>query len=107
MFYCQRGQIENLIKLHKAQLFSDRMSCHNATASQVRLVLHTAAFWRARRHPADQLTPKAEFATIRERLMIGARVMEHTARIHLHLPSSCPERSLFRTVALSFMPCGP
>jgi hypothetical protein len=42
---CQRGQMENLInpailiKLHKAQLFSDRMSCHNATANQVRFVL--------------------------------------------------------------------
>jgi Transposase DDE domain group 1 len=41
----QRGQMENLIKLHKAQLASDRMSCHSATANQVRLVLHTAAFW--------------------------------------------------------------
>jgi len=38
-------QMENLIKLHKAQLASDRMSCHSATANQVRLVLHTAAFW--------------------------------------------------------------
>ena len=43
--YCQRGQMENLIKLHKAQLASDRTSCHSATANQVRLVLHTAAFW--------------------------------------------------------------
>jgi hypothetical protein len=42
--YCQRGQMENLIKLHKAQLASDRTSCHSATANQVRLVLHTAAF---------------------------------------------------------------
>src|SRR5258708_3074326 len=42
--YCQRGQMENLIKLHKTQLASDRMSCHSATANQVRLVLHTAAF---------------------------------------------------------------
>jgi hypothetical protein len=33
------GQMEDLTKLHKAQLFSDRMSCHNATANQVRLVL--------------------------------------------------------------------
>jgi hypothetical protein len=24
---------------------SDRMSCHSATANQVRLALHTAAFW--------------------------------------------------------------
>jgi hypothetical protein len=43
--YCQRGQMENLIKLHKTQLASDRMSCHSATANQVRVVLHTAAFW--------------------------------------------------------------
>jgi hypothetical protein len=27
--YCQRGQMENLIKLHKAQLASDRTSSHN------------------------------------------------------------------------------
>jgi hypothetical protein len=33
--YCQRGQMENLVKLHKAQLASDRMSCHSATANQV------------------------------------------------------------------------
>jgi hypothetical protein len=37
--------MENLIKLHRAQLSSDRMSCHSATASHVRLVLRTAAFW--------------------------------------------------------------
>src|SRR5579862_4962157 len=110
--YCQRGQMENLIKLHKAQLSSDRMSCHSATANQVRLVLHTAAFWLMHgvRAAIPQTSPlaKAEFATIRERLIkIGARVIEHAARIRIHLPSSCPERSLFRTVALSFMPCGP
>jgi Transposase DDE domain group 1 len=35
--YCKRGQMENLIKLHKAQLASDRTSCHSATANQVRL----------------------------------------------------------------------
>jgi hypothetical protein len=28
---CQRGQMENLIKLHKALMASDRMSCHSAT----------------------------------------------------------------------------
>jgi hypothetical protein len=110
--YCQRGQMENLIKLHKAQLASDRMSCHSATANQVRLVLHTAAFWLM--HGVRAAIPQtsslatAEFATIRERLIkIGARVIEHVARIRIHLPSSCPERALFRTVARSLMPCGP
>jgi hypothetical protein len=110
--YCQRGQMENLIKLHKAQLASDRMSCHSATANQVRLVLHTAAFWlmygvRAAIPQASPLA-SAEFATIRERLIkIGARVIEHLARIRVHLPTSCPAGVLFRSVALALMPSGP
>jgi len=33
-----RGQAENLIKLHKTQLASDRTSCRSALANQVRLV---------------------------------------------------------------------
>jgi hypothetical protein len=110
--YCQRGQMENLIKLHKAQLSSDRMSCHSATANQVRLALHTAAFWLMHgvRAAIPQTSPlaTAEFATIRDRLIkIGARVIEHIARIRVKLPSSCPERTLFRAVALGLMPSGP
>jgi Transposase DDE domain group 1 len=110
--YCQRGQMENLIKLHKAQLASDRMSCHSATANQVRLALHTAAFWLMHgvRAAIPQTSPlaKCEFATIRERLIkIGARVIEHIARIRVQLPTSCPERALFRAVALGLMPSGP
>jgi hypothetical protein len=104
--------MENLIKLHKAQLASDRMSCHSATANQVRLALHTAAFWlmhgvRAAIPKADPLAT-AEFGTIRDRLIkIGARLIEHIARIRVQLPTSCPERALFRTVALGMMPSGP
>jgi hypothetical protein len=41
--YCARGQAENLVKLHKGQLASDRTSCRLPLANQVRLVLHTAA----------------------------------------------------------------
>lgn len=107
--YCGRGQMENLIKLHKAQLSSDRMSCHSATANQVRLVLHTAAYWLmlAVRDAIPKKEPlaKAEFATIRERLFkIGARVLEHAARIRIHLPTSFPEARLFRAVALRLAP---
>src|SRR6266566_2658482 len=43
--YCARGQAENLIKLHKAQLASDRTSCRSPLANQMRLILHTAAYW--------------------------------------------------------------
>jgi len=107
--YCQRGQMENLIKLHKAQMASDRMSCHSATANQVRLVLHTAAYWLmlAVRNAIPQTEPlaKAEFATIRERLIkIGARVIEHAARIRIQLPTSFPQARLFRAVALRLAP---
>ena len=110
--YCRRGQMENLIKLHKAQLASDRMSCHSATANQVRLVFHTAAFWLMHgvRAAIPQASPlaKAEFATIRDRLVkIGARVIEHIARIRVRLPTSCPEGALFRAVALGLSPSGP
>lgn len=45
VLYCARGQAENLIKLHKSQLASDRTSCRAPLANQVRLVLHTAAYW--------------------------------------------------------------
>ena len=101
--------MENLIKLHKAQLASDRTSCHSATANQVRLALHTAAYWLMLgvRDAIPQTEPlaKVEFATIRERLIkIGARVIEHLARIRNQLPTSCPEGCLFRAVALRLAP---
>jgi hypothetical protein len=110
--YCQRGQMENLIKLHKAQLASDRMSCHRATANQVRLVLHTAAFWLM--HGVRAAIPRwsplanADFTTIRDRLFkIGARVIEHVARIRIQLPTSCRDGAVFRLVALGLAPSGP
>jgi Transposase DDE domain group 1 len=88
------------------------MSCHSATANQVRLAFHTAAYWLmlAVRDAIPQADPlaKAEFATIRERLIkIGARVIEHAARIRIQLPTSCPEGALFRIVALGIMPSAP
>jgi hypothetical protein len=72
-----------------------RMSCHSATANQVRLVLHTAAFWLMHgvRAAIPQTNPLAgaEFATIRERLIkIGARVIEHLARIRVQSAHELP-----------------
>jgi hypothetical protein len=66
--YCARGQAENLIKLHKTQLASDRRS---AVANQMRLVLHTAAYWLMLTVrdaiPKARDLAKAEFATLRLR----------------------------------------
>jgi hypothetical protein len=110
--YCQRGQAENLIKLHKAQLASDRTSCQSANANQVRLALHSAAFWlmhavRAE-IPQGHALARCDFNTLRLRLLkIAARVIEHASRIRVHLPTSCAEKTLFRMIALGLSPSGP
>ena len=69
--YCARGQAENLIKLHKGQLASDRTSCRHPAANQMRLVLHTAAYWLMLTVrdaiPTAHRLARAEFATIRLR----------------------------------------
>jgi hypothetical protein len=55
--------------------------------------------------PETKPLAKAEFATIRERLFkIGTRVIEHAARIRIHLPTSFPEARLFRAVVLRLVP---
>ncbi len=110
--YCARGQAENLIKLHKAQLKSDRTSCRSANANQMRLILHTAAYWLLwtvrRAMPATAALRTAEFATIRLRLLkLAARVIETASRIRIAFASTCPDAALFRSVALNLRAAGP
>jgi hypothetical protein len=110
--YCARGQAENLIKLHKAQLASDRTSCRSACANQVRLVLHTAAFWLmlAVRNaiPKSRDLAKAEFATLRLKLIkIAARVVEMASRVRLAFAAACPNADLFASLPAALMPSGP
>jgi hypothetical protein len=102
--YCARGQAENLIKLHKTQLMSDRTSCHSALANQVRLILHTGAYWLllAVRDaiPQSHALAKAEFTTIRLRLIkIGARINETAARVRVAFSAACPDAALFTLLA--------
>jgi hypothetical protein len=110
--YCARGQAENLIKLHKSQLSSDRTSCRSPLANQVRLVLHTAAYWLmlAVRDaiPKIQALAVAEFTTLRLRLLkIAARITETATRVPIALAASCPEAELFRGIARSLQLAGP
>ena len=107
--YCARGQAENWIKFHKAQLASDRTSCRRAVANQVRLVLHTAAYWLmlALREaiPAARDLARAEFATLRLRLLkIAVRVQETASRVRLAFASCCPEADLVRSLAGALLP---
>ena len=84
-----------------------------ATANQMRLVLHTAAYWLMldvrERHPArPHPLASAEFATIRLRLLkVAARIIETASRVRLAFAAACPEAALFRGVARSFHPAGP
>lgn len=102
--YCARGQAENLIKLHKTQLKSDRTSCTSALANQVRLILHTAAYWLMLSVrdaiPKSHALAKAEFATLQLQLIkIGARIIETAARVRIAFTAACPQAALIRALA--------
>jgi Transposase DDE domain group 1 len=110
--YCARGQAENLIKLHKTQLASDRTSCRSPLANQVRLVLHTGAYWLMLKLrdtiPRPQPLATAEFTTLRVRLIkIAARVIETASRVRLAFAAGCPEADLFRGLPGALAPLGP
>lgn len=106
--YCQRGQAENLTKMHKSQLASDRTSCQSANANQMLLILHTAAYWLmlAIRNamPKEAKLAKAVFGTIRLRLLkVGARVIETASSIRIAFASACPDAVLFRQIAVRLL----
>ncbi len=110
--YCARGQAENLIKLHKTQLASDRTSCRSPLANQVRLILHTAAYWLMLKLrdtiPAPQPLATAEFTTLRLRLVkVAARVTETVSRVRLAFAAAHPEAALFASLARCLQPAGP
>jgi Transposase DDE domain group 1 len=107
--YCARGQAENLIKRHKSQLASDRTSCRSPLANQMRLILHTAAYWLMRTIqttiPRGEALASAEFSTIRLRLLkIAVRVRETASRIRLAFAANCPEAPLFLELIGSLIP---
>jgi hypothetical protein len=106
--YCQRGQAENPIKSWKRHLAADRTSCTKATANQVRLFLHGAAYWlmwslrTLMPHRSSWRT--APFDTLRLRLVkLAVRVVELKTQVKLHLPSTAPCPSILAFV-LSRMP---
>ncbi len=119
--YCARGAAENLIKLHKGQLASDRttgtcfakcLRCREPLANQVRLILHTAAYWLLLNIrdaiPSPQPLAAAEFTTLRLRLIkIGACITETATRVRIAFTAACPEADLFAGLVRGFLPAGP
>jgi hypothetical protein len=107
--YCARGQAENLIKRHKSQLASDRTSCRSPLANQMRLILHTVAYWLMRviqaAIPNGEPLANGEFSTLRLRLLkVAVRVRETASRIRLAFAANCPDAALFRDLIGSLIP---
>ena len=99
--YCRRGQAENHIKAFKTHLAGDRTSCSRATANQMRLFLHAAAYWLLwtlrSLAPKRSQWRKAQFDTIRLRLLkLAAKVTEYATRVIVQLPSAYPDQAIAR-----------
>jgi hypothetical protein len=81
-------------------------------ANQMRLILHTAAYWLLLTVrdaiPKAHALATAEFATVRLRLLkLGARVIEMASRVRLAFAAACPDATLIRHIAAALMPAGP
>ena len=106
--YCRRGQAENHIKAWKAHLAADRTSCSKATANQMRLFLHGAAYWLMWSlrsvMPKRSQWRRAQVDTLRLRLIkVAARVVERKTRVVISLPTRSPAEALMR-LALDRLP---
>ena len=81
-------------------------------ANQVRLVLHTGAYWLLLtlrdRIPGPHELASAEFTTLRLHLLkVAGRVIETATRVRIAFAAACPHAVLFRGLARSFHPAGP
>lgn len=101
--YCGRGDSENRIKELKGGLAVDRTSNSSFCANQFRVLLTAAAyvlFQELRYELRGTEAARWQVSTLRERLLkIGARVVESTRRVVLHLAAACPWRDLWYRVA--------
>jgi hypothetical protein len=103
-----RAPAENLIKRHKTQLASDRTSCRSANANQMRLILHTAAYWLMWR--VQQASPRPPLWPLpsSQRCACGCsrspRVIETASRIRVAFASACPDAGVFKAIATSLRP---
>jgi hypothetical protein len=103
LFYCERGEQENRIKEFKLDMDSGRTSCSRFRANQFRLLIHTAAY--ALMNGVRGLLQgthwqRAQLGTLRLRLLkVGARIVESTRKVWVHLPTSYPNHREWEHVA--------
>ena len=99
--YCARGQAENPTAPHKSSAEKRPHLLPLAPGQSDAADTHTAAYWLMLTVrdaiPKTHALTKAEFATIRARLLkIGARIRETTYRVRIAFAAACPEAALFR-----------
>lgn len=99
-YYCPRGEMENRIKEHQLDLFSDRTSTHDFESNQLRLWFSSFAYvlMQALRLQALANTELADatLGTIRRKLLkLGAQVRFSVRRILVAFASASPIQALF------------
>jgi hypothetical protein len=77
-------------------------------ANQMRLILHTAAYWLMRMIrdtiPKPQMLGNAEVSTIRLRLLkVAVRIKETASRVRLAFATNCPDAELLRGLIRSLL----
>jgi len=102
-YYCPRGEMENRIKEHQLDLFSDRTSTHEFESNQLRLWLSSFAYvlMQALRQQALAVTElaDAQLGTIRLKLLkLGAQIRFSVRRVVIAFSSSWPGQALFHLV---------
>lgn len=102
-YYCPRGEMENRLKEHQLELFSDRTSTHEFESNQLRLWFSSFAYvlLQALRHHALVQTElaDAQLGTIRLKLLkIGAQIRLSVRRIVIAFSSAWAGQSLFHRV---------
>jgi hypothetical protein len=102
-FYCPRGEMENRIKEHQLDLFSDRTSTHEFESNQLRLWLSSFAYvlMQSLRHYglAGTELADAQLGTIRLKLLkVGAQIRLSVRRVVIAFSSAWAAQSLFHQV---------
>ena len=99
--YCQRGEMENVLKQQVLDLQADRMSTHHMASNQLRLWLSTFAYLLLERVrtigcQGTELA-RATAGTLRLKLMkVAAQVKVSVRRVYVQLSSAFPLQKLFR-----------
>ena len=108
--YVHRGDMENRIKELKRHLKADRLSCHRFLANQFRLLLHSFSYcfiWFLRESLQGTELACAQADTLRLKLLkIGARIVQSSRRVWIHMASGYPYKELF-AVALGKIRLAP